>query len=196
MKNVPKWVCLLVLCVFWMNASWGKPESTGKRSSKKHIQPVESVVASPEPVVGWFQHSISLTDLGQSEPIVLGGSQTTRTVYFPVPSKMPVSDVQWEVPYQVVGLRKNGASLSVFVNERLVLREELPTQVGPSRIRGNLEKLDSSGFLRIRVQLDGAGSQVRSIDNTCEAPATVVLDPSMGIKFRYSPERLVTVGDI
>lgn len=196
MKNVPKWVCLLVLCVFWMNASWGKPESTGKRSSKKHIQPVESVVASPEPVVGWFQHSISLTDLGLSEPIVLGGSQTIRTVYFPVPSRMPVSDVQWEMPYQVVGVRKSGASLSVFVNERLVVREELSAQVGSFRVKGSLEKVDSSGFLRIRVQLDGSGSQVRGIDNTCEAPATVVLDPSMGIKFRYHPERLATVGDI
>jgi hypothetical protein len=199
MEKVSKWVCLLVLCVFWMNASWSKSESSGKRSAKKRTQSLEAVVAvvaSPAPLAGWFEHSIRLTDLGLGEPIVLGGSQSSRTLYFPVPSKMAVADVQWEVPYQVVGLRKSGASLSVFVNERLVVREELSTQAGSFIAKGTLPKTDSSGFLRLRVQLDGTGSKIRGVDNTCEAPATVVLDPSLGIKFRYHPERLAAIGDI
>lgn len=197
MKYVTKLCCLLLAGVLWVDASWSKPQ-TSRREAKSRSQPVESIVASATPAapaVGWFQHSISLTDLGLSEPIVLGGAQTSRTVYFPVPSKMPVADVHWELPYQVVGLRKSGASLSVFVNERLVLREELSSPGGSFRLKGDLEKIDTSGFLRIRVQLNGTGAQ-RSVDNTCEAPATVVLDPSMGVKFRYHPERLSTVGDL
>lgn len=82
---------------------------------------------------------------------------------------------------------ESGASLSVFVNERLVVREELSTQAGSFLAKGTLAKTDSSGFLRLRVQLDGTGSKTRGVDNTCEAPATVVLDPSLGIKFRYHP---------
>lgn len=197
MKYVTKLCCLLLVCVLWVDASWSKPQ-TSRRATKPGAQPVESIVTSATPVApaaGWFQHSISLTDLGLSEPIVLGGAQTSRTVYFPVPSKMPIADVHWELPYQVVGMRKSGASLSVFVNERLVLREDLSSPGGSFRLKGDLEKIDASGFLRIRVQLDGTGAQ-RSVDNTCEAPATVVLDPSMAIKFRYHPERLSTVGDI
>jgi len=197
MKYVTKICCLLMVCALWVDASWSKPGATERRAVKKaRSQPVEVVPVPEAPAVGWFQHSISLTDLGLNEPIVLGGSQMSRTVYFPVPSKMPVSDVHWEIPYQVVGMRKGGASLSVSVNERLALREELTQQSGTLLLKGDLEKIDASGFLRIRVQLEGAGAQARNADNTCDAPATVVLDPAARIQFRYRPERLSTVGDI
>jgi len=185
---------LLLICLFCVNGAWAKA-TVQKKPGKSRQQVVEAAAPAAVPTVGLTQRTTSLADLGLTEPIVLGGVQTTRTVYFPVPSKTPISDIQWEIPYHVAGVRKGGAALTVYVNERLVLREELAVQ-SKGVLRGTLEKAGASGFLRIRTELEGAGLSGRGTDNVCEAPATVVLDPSMQIRFQYRPESMVSVGDV
>lgn len=145
----------------------------------------------------WAEHSVTLADLGLGQPLVLSQRQPTHTLYFPVPTQLPVSQLHWELPFWYRGSAPQGAWLSVVVNGRPVLHHRLLGSPGRQVLSGQLDiEPNGSGFLKIEITLvpQGAGTE----SDPCSGEQSVdalELEPSAKMGFRYLMTPSITLGD-
>ena len=151
-------------------------------------------VRVPSPAV-WAEHSATLADLGLGQPLVLSQRQPTHTLYFPVPTQLPVSHLHWELPFWYRGSASQGAWLSVVVNGRPVLNHRLVGSADRQVLSGRLGvEPNGNGFLKIEITLvpEGTGTDACSGIHQLDS---LELEPSARMGFRYLVTPSITLGD-
>lgn len=151
-------------------------------------------VRVPSPAV-WAEHSATLADLGLGQPLVLSQRQPTHTLYFPVPTQLPVSHLHWELPFWYRGSASQGAWLSVVVNGRPVFNHRLVGSADRQVLSGRLGvEPNGNGFLKIEITLvpEGTGTDACSGIHQLDS---LELEPSARMGFRYLVTPSITLGD-
>lgn len=163
-----------------------------------------STSADTQPFDAWLTRepqtrSTSLADLGFEQPIVLSGMAASRTLYFPVPAHVMLSDVQLEVVHNYQHSEQHKGWLSLAVGERVVFQGLIEPGQRTRVASGQLPYTEvDNGFLSVVLGLQRAprpGQPSDPCDEEGVMPASLLVHPATRIRYSYHSRDATKPGD-
>ncbi|MBV6288894.1 hypothetical protein [Pseudomonas aegrilactucae] len=143
----------------------------------------------------WVQRSVSLADLGISNPVVLEESDNRQAFFLPVPKGVPLHDAAIKVQGSFLKGEAANAALKMSVDGRpLFARPVTETsgtlqQVLPVETYGH-----TSGFVNFTIDWSSPSGQ-RLCEPTRQSSNILTLSPHTELTYRYSKQALHTLAD-
>lgn len=185
------------MLVVVLGSAWAQAQSLKLSVGLGEVARTEtSFRASREPIPAfWEERSITLSELGLTRPLVLNRLRPNHTLYFPMPTRLPVAGVHWELSYRYLGAGSTPSWLSVVVNERPMAHHPLASSPDLQMLTGVFDgRQDTTGFLRLELRLASTASATEDCASG-QGPVSLVLEPSTRIVFRFATVPTITVGD-
>lgn len=159
--------------------------------------PTSPSSASTQPFDAWLAlqpltRTTSLADLGFEQPLLLSGMAATRTLYFPVPARAMLRDVQLDVVHNYVHSEQHKGWLSLAVGPQVIFQGLIEPGQRPRVATGLLPHTETeNGFLPVVLGLQRAPRPGGKPGDPCDEegvmPASLLIHPSTRIRFSYHP---------
>lgn len=143
----------------------------------------------------WVNRSLSLQDLGISEPAVLKMSENRQDYYLPVPRGVPISDASLTVNGQYLRGEDVPATLGVAIDGRPVVAQRVVEREGGLSHPFPLDaRARESGFVHLQVDW-GSPIGLRICDPDRATANVFTLAPTTRLAYRFPAAALTTLDD-
>lgn len=143
----------------------------------------------------WVQRSVSLADLGISNPVVLEESDNRQAFFLPVPKGVPLHDAAIKVQGNFLKGEPANAALKLSVDGRPLFARPVTEasgtlqQVLPVEAYGH-----TSGFVNFTIDWSSPSGQ-RLCEPTRQSSNILTLSPQTELTYRYSMQAMNSLAD-
>lgn len=143
----------------------------------------------------WVQRSVSLADLGISNPVVLEQSDNRQAFFLPVPKGVPLHDAAIKVQGSFLKGEPANAALKLSVDGRpLYARPVTETSGTLQQVLAVETYGHSSGFVNFTIDWSSPSGQ-RLCEPTRQSSNILTLSPHTELTYRYSMQAMHTLAD-